>query len=134
MGPVDRAQALSSAEKPRGNLREIAGVFLRLGVFGFGGPVATMAMMEEEAVRKREWLTPEEFGEVYAVCKLLPGPVGTQMAIYLGRLRGGLRGGLVSGGIYILPSFLMVLGLAILYSETGVVHGAEPVLSGLQAA
>lgn len=136
MGQSDRSQAISVTDTGTGlgRLGEIAAVFLKLGIFGFGGPVATMAMMEEEAVRARHWITPEEFAEIYAVCKILPGPVSTQMAIYLGRIRGGVRGGVTAGVVFILPCFLMVLGLAILYTETGVVRGAEAVLSGLQAA
>lgn len=93
-----------------------------------------MAMMEEEAVRKRKWLTPAEFGEVYAICKLLPGPVATQMAISLGRVRGGTSGGLVAGMLFILPSFVLVLVLSYFYVTSGVVQGAGAVLSGLQAA
>ena len=115
--------------------REIATVFIRLGMLGFGGPIATMAMMEEEAVRKRGWMTPAQFSEIYAVCKVLPGPVSTQMAIYLGMTRAGHRwGGLLSGGLFILPSFVMVLGLSILYKNTGIVSRVGSFLLGLQAA
>jgi chromate transporter len=117
-------------------LREIAWVFGRLGVLGFGGPVAVMAMMEEQAVRARRWMAPSEFGELYAVCKLLPGPVGTQMAIALGRARGGTWGGVVAGLAFILPCFGMVLGLSALYADTGAVQaaGVAAALGGLQAA
>ena len=125
----------SQAMNPyRRHYREIASVFFRLGVFGFGGPIATMAMMEQETVAARAWLSPDEFSEVYAVCKLLPGPVATQMAIYLGRIRGGVWGGLISGGLFILPCFVMVLGLSMIYADTGAVKSLGSVLSGLQAA
>jgi chromate transporter len=115
-------------------LKEIAAVFLRLGLFGFGGPVAVMAMMEEETSRKRGWISADEFSEIYAVCKMLPGPVSTQMAIYLGQYRAGLAGGLVSGVVFILPSFVMVLALSYLYKNSGAVQSASPILLGLQAA
>lgn len=114
---------------------EIGSVFLRLGAFGFGGPIATMAMMEQEAVRRRSWVTPSEFAEIYAVCKVLPGPVSTQMAIYLGMKRAGnAMGGVLAGVLFVLPSFLMVLGLSAIYRYSGAVGRAGAFLSGLQAA
>ncbi len=114
-------------------MKEIFLVFLRLGLLGFGGPVATIAMMEDEATRKRRWLSQERFTEIYAVCKLLPGPVATQMAIYLGLIRGGIRGGLLSGTLFILPAFLLVLGLSYLYTASGVTQRFSFALLGMQA-
>ena len=65
-------------------MKEIAQVFSKLGLLGFGGPIATIAMMEEETSRKRGWITPERFAEIYSLCKILPGPVATQLAVYDG--------------------------------------------------
>jgi chromate transporter len=115
-------------------MKEIATVFLRLGLLGFGGPLAAMAMMEEETSRKRGWITPKRFTELYAVCKVLPGPVSTQMAIYIGLIRGGTLGGLLSGVFFILPSFLIVLGLSYLYVYSGVVQKFSPAFSAIQAS
>lgn len=97
------------------SLKEIAKVFLRLGVFGFGGPVATVAMMEQEACVKRNWLTPKEFGQAMAVSKLMPGPLATQMAIHIGRTTGGRLGGLLAGLLFILPAFILVLAISAYY-------------------
>lgn len=132
MGLPDRPQAVMGAAVA-GSATEIAQVFVRVGMFGFGGPVAVMAMMEEEVVRRRAWLTAEAFGEVYSICKLLPGPVAAQMAIFLGRVRGGNLGGIVAGACYIGPAFVMVLALSFLYADTSLVRDAGAALIGLQA-
>ncbi len=117
------------------HLSEIARVFGRLGVTGFGGPVAVIALMEEEMSRRLNWLTAAEFGTLYATCKVLPGPVSTQVAIALGRRRGGTIGGIVAGVAFILPAFLLVLGFAALYAK---IPNERPtwfqgLFSGLQA-
>jgi len=81
-----------SAEKPaRGTLAEIARVFLRLGWIAFGGPAAHIALMEEEFVRRRAWVTRERFLDLVGAVSLLPGPNSTELAIYLGQIRGGCR-------------------------------------------
>src|SRR4051794_30041675 len=104
---------------------ELARFFLKLGSVGFGGPIAVVAMMEEEACQKRKWLDRGHFMEAYALCKLLPGPVSSQMAIYLGWLRGGTPGGIVAGLLFILPGFLLVLGLSYLYVTSGWIQNAS---------
>lgn len=114
-------------------LRDIFPVFSRLGFLGFGGPVATIAMMEEETTRKRAWVSSGEFAEMLAVCKLLPGPVATQMAIFLGLRRGGRWGGLLSGLCFILPSFFLVLLFSYVYTRTGVVQKYQPLFTGMQS-
>ncbi len=114
-------------------MKEIFSIFSRLGVLGFGGPLATIAMMEEETSRKRKWLTAEQFSEAYALCKLLPGPVATQMAITLGRLRGGTWGGLLAGSLFILPSFFMVLAFSYFYTHSSLTQTFSPLFSGMQA-
>jgi chromate transporter len=114
-------------------LGEIAAIFFRLGCLGFGGPIATMAMMEEEVSRKRSWVTPLQFAEIYALCKILPGPVSSQMAIYLGKMRAGFWGGLIAGGLFVLPSFALVLTLSYFYVHSTMVHGAAGLFLGMQA-
>src|SRR5258708_16681049 len=85
-------------------LREIAQAFLRLGFTGFGGAAAHIAMMEQEVVQRRKWLTREDFVDRVGAVSLLPGPSSTGLAIYLGELRGGLAGLVIAGGSFILPS------------------------------
>jgi len=81
-----------------GRLREVAGVFLRLGLLGFGGPAAHIAMMEDELVRRRSWLSRDRFMDLLGATNLIPGPNSTEMAIHLGRERAGWKG-LVLGGV-----------------------------------
>ncbi|MEK6705010.1 MAG: chromate efflux transporter [Bdellovibrionota bacterium] len=112
---------------------ETACIFFRLGMLGFGGPIATMAMIEEEICRRRRWFSSEHFAEMYAVLKLLPGPISTQMAIYAGRFRGGLVGGVVAGCAFVMPAFLLVILLAHLYLRLGSVASFSSLLLGFQA-
>ena len=95
-----------------GPLREVISLFLRLGFTAFGGPAAHIAMMEDETVRRRQWLTREQFLDLLGAASVIPGPSSTELAIYLGFRRAGWRG-LVAGGVcFILPAALMVAGIA----------------------
>jgi len=78
----------STASRAR-RIREVAGVFLRIGTIGFGGPAAHLAMMEDDVVRRRRWLTSQEFLDLVAVTNLIPGPNSTEMAIHIGYRRAG---------------------------------------------
>ena len=111
----------------KGGLREIALAFLRLGFVAFGGPAAHIALMEEEFVRRRQWLSREEFVDRLGAVNLLPGPTSTEMAIYLGELRGGLPGLLTAGASFILPAAFLTVGLAWVYVR----YGSLPQLAGL---
>ena len=91
------------------------GLYLRIGLLGFGGPQAHMALLRSELVEGRNWSTPEQFDEGLALCEALPGPASSQMAIYLGWLQRGWRGGLVSGICFLLPGLLIVLLLSELW-------------------
>ena len=93
-------------------LRELAQLFLKLGLIGFGGPQAHIAMINTEAVVRRHWFTQEQFTEGVAVCEMLPGPASTQMGIYTGYVYGGQWGALVAGLCFISPAFLIVLALS----------------------
>src|SRR5260221_6394672 len=108
-------------------LGEIAVAFLRLGFIAFGGAVEHIALMEEEFVRRRGWLTREDFVDRVGAVNLLPGPSSTEMAIYLGQLRGGFPGLLIAGAAFILPSALMMCGLAWAYVR----YGALPQIAGV---
>jgi chromate transporter len=90
----------------------LAVLFLKLGIIGFGGPQAHIAMQHEEAVVRRGWLSEEAFTEGLALCEMLPGPASTQMGIYLGYVRAGHWGAIVSGVCFIAPAYLIVLLLS----------------------
>lgn len=116
-------------------LREIAVLFARLGATAFGGPAAHVAMMEEEVVRRRQWLTREEFLDLLGATNLIPGPNSTEMAIHIGHKLGGWRGLLLAGGLFILPAFFIVWAIAWFYVRYGslpefqsVFHGVKPVI------
>src|SRR5512133_2868571 len=81
----------------KGHLLEVIGVFLRLGFTAFGGPAAHIAMMREEMVQRRGWVSPEQFMDLIGIANLIPGPTSTEVAIYLGYLRAGWLGLLLGG-------------------------------------
>ena len=98
-------------------LRELATLFLRLGVTAFGGPAAHIAMMRDEVVDRRRWLTDKEFLDLVAATHLIPGPNSTELAIHLGYRRGGLPGLALAGACFILPAALIVAGVAWAYAR-----------------
>ena len=114
---------------------EVARLFLKLGTIAFGGPAAHIAMMDDEVVRKRGWLTRERFLDLLGATNLIPGPNSTEMAIHLGLLRAGWRGLLVAGTCFILPAMTITLVLAWAYVRYGAVpevswllYGVKPVI------
>jgi len=111
----------------RGTLREIASEFLRLGFVAYGGPAAHIAMMEERFVRQRGWVTRERFVDLVGAVNLLPGPSSTELAIYLGEIRGGVPGLITAGACFILPAAVLVVALAWVYVR----FGAVPQMAGL---
>jgi len=108
-------------------LVELALLFLRLGSTAFGGPAAHIAMMEDEVVTRRQWLSREHFLDLLGATNLIPGPNSTELAIHVGYLRAGWPGLIVAGTCFILPAALIVTGLAWGY----VTYGSVPELSGL---
>jgi chromate transporter len=107
-----------------GPIREIARYFLRLGVLGFGGPVALVGQMERELVTERGWVSKEQMREAIAVCQSLPGPLAIQVGIYLSYLRGGFWAAWAGGWSFIFPNFVIVVALGALYVHFG---GLQPV-------
>ena len=93
-------------------LNELTRIFLKLGTIGFGGPQAHIAMQNDEVVVRRQWMTQEQFTDGLAVCEMLPGPASTQMGIYIGYVRAGQLGALISGLSFIAPAFLIVVALS----------------------
>jgi chromate transporter len=123
-----------------GHLREVAGVFLKIGTLGFGGPAAHVAMMRDEIVVRREWVDEQEFVDALGATSVLPGPGSTQMAIYLARRRAGWPGLVVGGTCFILPAMCIVLVLAWAYVDygttdvgRGLLYGITPVVIGIVA-
>jgi len=128
---------IKTTDKP-GSIRELVLYFLRLGLLGFGGPVALVGQMERELVTERGWLTKDEMREVIAVCQSLPGPLAIQVGIFIAYLRGGLWGAWAGGWGFILPNFLIVAALGALYVHFGalqpvmaIFYGVSPVVIAL---
>jgi len=114
------------------SLGELARLFLLLGTTAFGGPAAHIAMMEDEVVRRRNWLSREQFLDYVGAVNLIPGPNSTELAIHLGYLRAGWRGLLVAGACFILPAVLIVGSLAWAYTRYGSLPAASGLLYGVK--
>src|SRR5579863_6256421 len=111
-----RTQPVAAApESQRTSLVELALLFGKLGATAFGGPAVHIALMEEEIVAQRGWLTREEFLDFLGATNLIPGPNSTEMAIHVGRVRAGVPGLIVAGACFILPASVMVTALAWAY-------------------
>lgn len=116
----------------RARLAELASVFLRLGTIGFGGPAAHVALMEDEVVRRRGWVSRQRFLDLVGATNLIPGPNSTELAIHLGRERAGVAGLLVAGACFILPAVAIVLALAWAYAAWGTLPAATNLLAGVE--
>lgn len=121
-------------------LGEVFALFLRLGFTAFGGPAAHIAMMREEVVRRRQWISDERFLDLMSVTNLIPGPSSTELAIYLGYLRAGWPGLLLAGICFIGPAMLIVLALSWAYVTYGTLpqiawlfYGIQPVVVAIIA-
>jgi chromate transporter len=108
------------------SLWELLAYFVRLGSVGFGGPVALVGYMQRDLVEERRWISERDFKEGLALAQLAPGPLAAQLAIYLGWVQSGLVGATLVAFAFVLPSFLMVLGLSALYLS----YGGLPWMSG----
>lgn len=113
-------------------LKEVASVFLKLGTTAFGGPAAHVAMMEDEIVKKRKWLSKEKFLDLYGATNLIPGPNSTELAIHLGYERGGWLGLILAGACFILPAMLIVLAFAVMYVRYGALPEVSNILYGIK--
>lgn len=129
--PEDRPPA-SPATADRGRVREVFALFLRLGLTSFGGPLAHTALMEDEVVRRRGWVSREEFLDLVGASQLIPGPNSTELAIHLGQRRAGWAGWAAAGVAFILPAALMVTALAWAYQRYGTLPRVAGVLWGIQ--
>jgi chromate transporter len=142
MDALSSPQNVSSPQKAPfakdGEIRELVRYFLRLGLLGFGGPVALVGQMERELVGGRAWLSKEQMREVIAVCQSLPGPMAIQVGIFISYLRCGFWGAWAGGFAFILPNFLIVAALGAAYVHfgalqpvTAIFYGVSPVVIAL---
>lgn len=114
-----------------GELRELVRVFGKLGFIAFGGPAAHVAMMRQEVVERRRWMSDQEFLDLDGATNLIPGPNSTELAIHIGRERAGWRGLLVAGACFIVPATLIVLALAVVYERYGSTPPGQGLLYGI---
>jgi chromate transporter len=113
---------------------ELLFYFLRLGLLGFGGPVALVGQMERELVAERKWLSKEEMRQAIAVCQSLPGPLAIQVGIYIAYLRGGFWGAWIGGWAFIFPNFVIVAALGALYVHLGDLKPVTAIFYGVSPA
>ena len=115
-------------------LSEIARLFLKLGIIGFGGPAAHIAMMQDEVVAKRKWIDEQHFLDMIGATNLIPGPNSTEMAIHIGYEKGGWKGLIIAGLCFILPAVLITGFFAWLYKQYGQLPEFQPFIYGIKPA
>ncbi len=116
----------------RHRLREVAILFLKLGITAFGGPAAHIAMMRDEVVKRRKWVDDQHFLDLLGATNLIPGPNSTEMTIHLGLVRAGWKGLIAGGACFILPAMLMVMSIAWTYVQFGTTPEASWLLYGIK--
>jgi len=120
--------------KNKGKLLEVAQVFFKMGCIAFGGPAAHIAMMEEEVVNKRKWMSRQHFLDLIGVTNLIPGPNSTEMTMHCGHERAGIPGLFVAGFSFIFPAVVITGFLAWLYVNYGSLPNVEPFVYGIKPA
>ena len=116
------------------SLTRFVGYFLRLGTFGFGGPIALAGHMQQDLVEERHWISKQDYVEGLALAQLAPGPLAAQLAIYLGYVRNGILGATAVAIAFVLPSFLMVLALSAAYVRYGGLRWMQAIFYGIGAS
>jgi chromate transporter len=116
------------------SLREAAAVWARVAALSFGGPAGQIATMHRIVVEERRWIGEARFLHALSFCTLLPGPEAQQLAIYLGWLLNGARGGMLAGGLFVLPGALAIMALSVVYAAWGRTGGVAALFFGLKAA
>jgi chromate transporter len=132
MADFPQSQAAATGGAERGSLTELALFFLRLGTTAFGGPAAHVAMMEDELVRRRKWLSREKFLDLLGASNLIPGPSSSELAIHIGYLRAGWMGLVVGGICFILPAAILVACITWAYVRFGHLPAAAALLYGVK--
>lgn len=115
-------------------ISEVAKLFFKLGVIGFGGPAVHIALMEEEVVRKRAWMSEEHFLDLVGATNLIPGPNSTEMTMHIGHERAGWKGLIVAGCCFIIPAVIITAFLAWLYQKYGQLPQVQPFIYGIKPA
>jgi len=123
-----------NSQKNKSDLKELARLFLKLGITAFGGPAAHIAMMRHEVVIKRGWLTEQHFLDLIGATNLIPGPNSTEMAIHIGQERAGWKGLLIAGFCFIMPAVMITGCLAWLYKLYGQLPQVQPFVYGIKPA
>lgn len=121
-------------QKSDSELKALACLFMRLGLTAFGGPAVHIAMMEEEVVRKRQWMSRQHFLDLIGATNLIPGPNSTEMAMHIGHERGGWKGLLVAGSCFIVPAVIITGTFAWLYRRYGQLPQVQPFIYGIKPA
>lgn len=116
------------------NLKEVAFLFFKLGCIAFGGPAAHIAMMEDEVVKKRKWMTHQHFLDLVGATNLIPGPNSTEMTMHCGHERAGWKGLVVAGACFIFPAVVITMIFAWLYQQYGQLPKVEPFIYGIKPA
>lgn len=116
------------------DLKELARLFLKLGIIGFGGPAAHISMMQNEVVTKRKWISQQHFLDLIGAANLIPGPNSTEMAIHIGREKAGWKGLITAGVCFILPAVFITGIFAWLYKKYGALPEIQPFVYGIKPA
>ena len=120
--------------KEENKLKEVAKVFFKLGSIAFGGPAAHIAMMEDEVVKKRKWMTQQNFLDMMGATNIIPGPNSTEMTMHCGHERAGVKGMFVAGACFIFPAVVITLVFCWLYQQYGQLPKVEPFIYGIKPA
>ena len=129
------APGIGQRERPRpGSIAELLRLFGKLGVIGFGGPTAHIALFEDEIVSKRGWISRDQFVDALAATNIIPGPNSTEMAVHVGYRRAGVPGAIVAGATFIAPAFLMMIALSWAYFRWSGVAAISDVFDGIKPA
>src|SRR6266550_3263662 len=128
------SQKTATPELVEVSLVRFVGYFLRLGTFGFGGPIALAGHMQQDLVDDRHWISKQDYVEGLALAQLAPGPLAAQLAIYLGYVRNGILGATAVAVAFVLPSFLMVLALSVAYVRYGGLSWMQAIFYGIGAS
>jgi chromate transporter len=118
----------------RSSLSDIAKLFLKLGLIGFGGPAVHIALMQQEVVRKRGWMNEVHFLDLVGATNLIPGPNSTEMTMHIGQERAGLKGLIVAGCCFILPAVIITAFFAWIYQQYGQLPQVQPFIYGIKPA
>src|ERR1700732_3837037 len=133
IGIPRRAASAKTPDEPV-SLAEATRVWAKIGWLGFGGPAGQIALMHRELVEQRRWISDARFLHALSYCMLLPGPEAQQLATYIGWLMHRTVGGVIAGGLFVLPSLIVLIGLSWVYMAYGSVPAVAGILYGIKPA